>query len=297
MIRPVIALAAAAAAPRRRARHRARRHARRGGARAARRRRPVRRDRRAPRPGRPAPVRHGVPAGGPCRTSGARRRVADWLTRDALRLPVARRPGPRHRRRHRGGQATASSSCCPPTRSTASAPTPSPRTRSRRCWTPRAGTRQMPPPVLIGSRHTLDGLVFSLPLAARDLVEAFWPGALTHRGGALAEPAVGPGRHSRHGGGADAAAPGGAGGAAGDRPDGGVLGQQDRPAGRGHRRGGPRPARLRGARLPGGRAVPGPGAEHHRRPDRRGAAGAAPGRHPAGEAARRGAGHRRRQGA
>ncbi|MEU8260239.1 L-threonylcarbamoyladenylate synthase [Micromonospora sp. NPDC048999] len=38
---------------------------------------------------------------------------------------------------------------------------------------------QQPPPVLIGSRHTLDGLVFSLPRAARDLVEAFWPGALT----------------------------------------------------------------------------------------------------------------------
>jgi tRNA threonylcarbamoyl adenosine modification protein (Sua5/YciO/YrdC/YwlC family) len=40
-------------------------------------------------------------------------------------------------------------------------------------------TRQMPPPVLVGSRHTLDGLVFSLPGVARDLVEAFWPGALT----------------------------------------------------------------------------------------------------------------------
>jgi tRNA threonylcarbamoyl adenosine modification protein (Sua5/YciO/YrdC/YwlC family) len=38
---------------------------------------------------------------------------------------------------------------------------------------------QAPPPVLVGSRHTLDGLVFSLPQAARDLVEAFWPGALT----------------------------------------------------------------------------------------------------------------------
>ena len=37
----------------------------------------------------------------------------------------------------------------------------------------------VPPPVLIGSRHTLDGLVFALPKAARDLVEAFWPGALT----------------------------------------------------------------------------------------------------------------------
>ncbi|GIF75708.1 L-threonylcarbamoyladenylate synthase [Asanoa siamensis] len=35
------------------------------------------------------------------------------------------------------------------------------------------------PPVMVGSRHTLDGLVFSLPQAARDLVEAFWPGPLT----------------------------------------------------------------------------------------------------------------------
>jgi tRNA threonylcarbamoyl adenosine modification protein (Sua5/YciO/YrdC/YwlC family) len=42
----------------------------------------------------------------------------------------------------------------------------------------KGGARQAPP-VLIGSRHTLDGLVFSLPRAARDLVEAFWPGALT----------------------------------------------------------------------------------------------------------------------
>src|SRR5262245_21987768 len=39
--------------------------------------------------------------------------------------------------------------------------------------------RHMPPPVLVGSKHTLDGLVYGLPQAARDLVEAFWPGALT----------------------------------------------------------------------------------------------------------------------
>jgi tRNA threonylcarbamoyl adenosine modification protein (Sua5/YciO/YrdC/YwlC family) len=39
--------------------------------------------------------------------------------------------------------------------------------------------RHMSPPVLVGSRHTLDGLVYTLPPAARDLVEAFWPGALT----------------------------------------------------------------------------------------------------------------------
>lgn len=39
--------------------------------------------------------------------------------------------------------------------------------------------RQMPPPVLVGSRHTLDGLVLILPQPARDLADAFWPGALT----------------------------------------------------------------------------------------------------------------------
>src|SRR3954452_24629568 len=40
-------------------------------------------------------------------------------------------------------------------------------------------TGQVPPPVLVGSRNTLDGLVYSLPKAARDLADAFWPGALT----------------------------------------------------------------------------------------------------------------------
>ena len=43
----------------------------------------------------------------------------------------------------------------------------------------RSVTNQVPPPVLVGSRHTLDGLVYSLPKAARDLADAFWPGALT----------------------------------------------------------------------------------------------------------------------
>jgi len=39
--------------------------------------------------------------------------------------------------------------------------------------------RATPSPVLVGSRGTLDGLVYTLPSAARDLAEAFWPGALT----------------------------------------------------------------------------------------------------------------------
>jgi L-threonylcarbamoyladenylate synthase len=39
--------------------------------------------------------------------------------------------------------------------------------------------RDMPVPVLVGSAHTLDGLAPDRPQAARDLVDAFWPGALT----------------------------------------------------------------------------------------------------------------------
>ncbi len=37
----------------------------------------------------------------------------------------------------------------------------------------------MPVPVLVGSWSTLDGLVTTVPKAARDLVEAFWPGGLS----------------------------------------------------------------------------------------------------------------------
>ena len=39
--------------------------------------------------------------------------------------------------------------------------------------------RAVPPPVLVGSRATVDGLVFNLTPAARELMEAFWPGGLT----------------------------------------------------------------------------------------------------------------------
>jgi L-threonylcarbamoyladenylate synthase len=39
--------------------------------------------------------------------------------------------------------------------------------------------RDMPVPVLIGSRKTLDGLAYRMPKAARDLADAFWPGALS----------------------------------------------------------------------------------------------------------------------
>ncbi len=103
VIRPVIHRAAAAAAPGRRARHRARRHARRGGARPA-----------APRTaGTRASADHQDLAGRPRFATASRRpdrtgarsgrRRGRLAPRDALRLPVARRPGPRHRRGHRGG--------------------------------------------------------------------------------------------------------------------------------------------------------------------------------------------------
>jgi L-threonylcarbamoyladenylate synthase len=39
--------------------------------------------------------------------------------------------------------------------------------------------RDMPVPVLVGSPDTVEGLAYGLSKAARDLIEAFWPGALT----------------------------------------------------------------------------------------------------------------------
>ncbi|MDL5157091.1 L-threonylcarbamoyladenylate synthase [Actinomycetospora termitidis] len=38
---------------------------------------------------------------------------------------------------------------------------------------------ETPVPVLVGSWSTIDGLVTAVPTAARDLVEAFWPGGLS----------------------------------------------------------------------------------------------------------------------
>ena len=39
--------------------------------------------------------------------------------------------------------------------------------------------RDMPVPVLVGSWHTIDGLVYSVPHTARELIQAFSPGALS----------------------------------------------------------------------------------------------------------------------
>ena len=39
--------------------------------------------------------------------------------------------------------------------------------------------RNMPVPVLVGSWHTIEGLVYNVPDTARELIRAFWPGALS----------------------------------------------------------------------------------------------------------------------
>jgi tRNA threonylcarbamoyl adenosine modification protein (Sua5/YciO/YrdC/YwlC family) len=39
--------------------------------------------------------------------------------------------------------------------------------------------RDMPVPVLVGSWNTIDGLVYTVPHTARELIRAFWPGALS----------------------------------------------------------------------------------------------------------------------
>ncbi|UXA16725.1 L-threonylcarbamoyladenylate synthase [Mycobacterium sp. SMC-4] len=39
--------------------------------------------------------------------------------------------------------------------------------------------RNMPVPVLVGSWHTIQGLVYTVPPTAKELIRAFWPGALS----------------------------------------------------------------------------------------------------------------------
>lgn len=49
----------------------------------------------------------------------------------------------------------------------------------RRLLAAKGRGRQMPPPVLVGDPGVLDALAMDVPAAVRDLVTAFWPGALT----------------------------------------------------------------------------------------------------------------------
>ncbi|MCW2606126.1 MAG: threonylcarbamoyl-AMP synthase [Frankiales bacterium] len=52
-------------------------------------------------------------------------------------------------------------------------------TAVQRLLTAKGRGRDMPVPVLVGAWRTLDGLVETVPDAARALVERFWPGGLT----------------------------------------------------------------------------------------------------------------------
>ncbi len=49
----------------------------------------------------------------------------------------------------------------------------------RRLLAAKGRGRDMPVAVLVGSWHTIDGLVYSVPHSARELIRAFWPGALS----------------------------------------------------------------------------------------------------------------------
>ena len=70
-------------------------------------------------------------------------------------------------------------SCCPPTPSTASVRTPSTAPPSPRCCRRRGAAATCPCPCWSGSWHTIDGLVYTVPHSARELIQAFWPGALS----------------------------------------------------------------------------------------------------------------------
>ena len=89
--------------------------------------------------------------------------------------------------------------------------------------------RDMPVGVLVGSWHTIEGLVYTMPDGARELIRAFWPGALSlvvtqapslqwdlgdARGTVMLRMPLAPGRHRA---------------AARGRSDGGVQRQHLRP--------------------------------------------------------------------
>ena len=90
--------------------------------------------------------------------------------------------------------------------------------------------RDMPVPVLVGSWHTIEGLVYSVPHTARELIRAFWPGALSLvvRQAPSLQWDLGDATRHRHG--AHAPAPGGHRAAARGGTDGGVERQYLGPA-------------------------------------------------------------------
>ena len=103
--------------------------------------------------------------------------------------------------------------------------------------------RDMPVPVLVGSWHTIEGLVYTVPQRRARTDPRVLARRAEPRCPAGAVAAMGSRRCRRHRDAADAAAPGGDRGAARSRSDGGVQRQHLRPARGGHRRRRPRPTR------------------------------------------------------
>ena len=64
--------------------------------------------------------------------------------------------------------------------------------------------RQMPPPVLVSAKTTVEALAVDIPVWAKALIEELWPGPADPRVPPAAEPAVGPGGDPRHRRGPDA---------------------------------------------------------------------------------------------
>ena len=130
----------------------------------------------APRPDRPAPVRHRPRGSGDRPPASAARKLPtvpatyDCPTPTPGRTGWPPRPAP---------CAPATWSCCPPTPSTASGCDAFSAAAVRALLAAKRRGPDMPVPVLVGSWSTIDGLVLGLPRAARDLIEAFWPGGLS----------------------------------------------------------------------------------------------------------------------
>ena len=99
--------------------------------------------------------------------------------RDHLRLRGPERAGGPGWRPRRTRRPPATSSCCPPTPCTGSAPTRSTPRPSGRCWPPRAAVRTCRYRCWSAPGRPSRAWSMAVPPVARTLIEAFWPGGLS----------------------------------------------------------------------------------------------------------------------